>query len=181
MRPTLTCIDRTSIYTACISSNTCRVDLGLSCQGSQCLCDANRQFWNAVQGRCVDFMTYGGIGCSVDGDCISGKALFCNLDPVGNKCDCPMSSVSGMCDCKRVSGEEYFWNGAGCVLAGVYGSSCNSSVNRTCQMFAEPLFCRSGLCSLLISGEICTSDAQCDHYRNLTCINGVCKSNFIRI
>lgn len=195
VRANLSCVDRTLNNTACTSDNTCRVDLGLSCQANLCQCDSTKQFWHSTQGKliknknkklklnkillkgkCIDYMTYGAIGCTTDSHCQTSKGLICNLNPLNNKCDCPLSSVTGMCDCKRVVGEEFYWDGSQCIRAASYGISCNSSMNRTCQVLYEPLFCRSGFCSLLFNGEECSANIQCDFYKNFTCISGTCKT-----
>ena len=103
----LSCVPRTLNNSACASNNTCRVDLGLSCQSAFCQCDLTAKFWHESQGNCIDFMTYDGKGCSVDANCIASQSLICNLDATANKCDCMQTSVNNMCDCKRMIGGYY--------------------------------------------------------------------------
>lgn len=97
----LTCVDKTKNNTQCTSNNTCRADLGLSCQSGLCQCDSTLQFWNAVQDKCVAFMSNGGIGCTIDSHCQIAKGLICNLT---------LNSTCGTCSCPW----DYFWNATSC-------------------------------------------------------------------
>jgi hypothetical protein len=164
---TLTCVPRTKNNTACTTSNTCRVDLGLSCLSGFCQCDTSTKFWHATQETCITFMTYAGTGCTADSNCISSKSLVCTITVSSNQCDCPTTSTSGMCDCKRVVNSEFYWNGFTCLAAKSYGSACTSTYE--CKSLTDYVTCRSSVCSLLPKGETCTLDAQCDHYFYLTC------------
>jgi len=164
---TLACVARTKNNTACTTSNTCRVDLGLTCQSGFCQCDATTKFWHATQDSCIAFMTYTNTGCTIDSHCIATKSLICNLSPSGNPCNCPSTSTSGMCDCKRVINSEFYWNGFTCVAAKSYGSSCTNTYE--CKSLTNYLSCQSGVCTLLQKDMTCTLDAQCDFNFFLVC------------
>lgn len=172
---TMQCVDRTKNNSVCATNNTCRADLGLSCQNGRCQCDSTLQFWHATLGKCIEFLTYNGTGCTSDNHCLTSEGLICNMKPTANPCNCPATSISGMCDCKRVKGNEYYWDGSKCVQAVVYGTKCTIDYN--CQVLTQLTFCNllTSKCSLLIYDEPCTSDPYCDYYRNLTCISGKCK------
>ena len=144
----LDCVPRTLNNTDCKTSYSCRVDLGLSCQNSLCQCSSPSQFWLASASQCVNLLSYSGIGCTADSHCISTPNLICNLNPVSNKCDCPTISVSGMCDCKRTSGSEYFWDSASskCLPAVTYAISCAPGNDYRCRTLTEITYCTSNQC-----------------------------------
>jgi hypothetical protein len=81
-----------------------------------CQCDLKKQFWSSESNMCVDLLKYGSMGCKSDYQCDSN--LICNSYPMLNNCSCPVKSSNGMCDCKRSSGNEFFWNGVDCIPAG---------------------------------------------------------------
>lgn len=87
----LQCKSRTLNNTACTSSNTCRVDLGLSCQNYLCQCDATSKFWLASASQCVNYLSYGENGCTANSHCISSQNLMCS----SNQCVCS---------------DEYYWD-----------------------------------------------------------------------
>lgn len=168
----LKCFNKQLESGSCTTNINCRTDLGLSCSSSLCKCDSSIKFWSASQLTCLNLITYGNNGCNSDSQCEPNKNLFCNLNAAANKCDCPTSSVNGMCDCIRTSGNENYWNGISCVPSLAYGSSCSN--NYTCRSLTDLTFCRSGVCSLLINGDSCTSSPQCDGSKLLSCVLNKC-------
>lgn len=168
----LSCLNRTLNNTACSSNNTCRVDLGLSCQSGLCQCDLSAKFWHVAQGKCMDYMTYGDTDCEADNNCIASKNLICNLDATANKCNCNKTSVNNMCDCKRVIDDEYYWDGAKCMPANSYNGTCSN--DKMCKTLTDNLKCTSGKCALLLEGKPCTSSAECDFYKFLYCNASQC-------
>ena len=58
-----------------------------------------------------------------------------------------------MCDCPRVSGNEQYWDGTQCILAGAYNVPCLSAAanpNYQCQELTLTLQCSGGFCVLVI-------------------------------
>ena len=123
--PTLNCKAQTTNNTACTANNTCRVDKGLTCQNGTCQCDLRYQFWYRSLNNCIDIMTYNGQGCEINTNCRSSENLICSLTASSNQCNCNQTSVNQMCDCKRVFGDEYFWNGSFCKQAYSYSHECH--------------------------------------------------------
>ena len=155
----LTCVDRTLNNTSCASDNTCRVDLGLSCQNSFCQCDSTNRFWHGTDQKCVPFLTYAGLGCTVDANCISSQKLSC---------------IVGKCDCVSVQSNETFWDVSVSVCKPSRGYEESCLANSSCRALSEYLFCSGGLCSLLQLNQVCTYDIQCDSRKSLVCIAGIC-------
>ena len=135
---------RTLNNTAFATNNTCRVDLGLSCQSGLCQCNLVSELWYSFQGKCHKYLNYGEQVCLQDQDCVPSKGLFCNTKSVANQCNCPTVSKDGMCDCRKVVGNEFFWNGIQCVAACFYGSSCANDY--TCRGLINYLFCINSKC-----------------------------------
>jgi hypothetical protein len=123
----------------CTQADACRSDLGLSCPIGICECDATIQFWTGT--ICKDYYTYNDGSCANDNQCIGN--LICKTS---GSCKCPLSVSNAYCDCpNRVYGNEYYWNGATCVLAAVYGKSCIADY--TCQYLTQGTECISGKCT----------------------------------
>ena len=154
------CVARTLNNTACLTNNTCRVDLGLSCQNNYCQCDLTAKFWLGSLGQCSPFLTLNQTGCTIDANCISSQKLSC---------------IAGKCDCLAVFGNETYWDSLAsvCQPCQSYGATC--SANNTCCALTEYLFCSGGLCSLRQLGEICSLNAQCDANQTLVCSSGTCQ------
>ena len=135
------CVNQLLINQSCILTTDCRTDLGLSCQTGVCQCNTS-SFWNGSS--CVVFYTYNNQTCSSSSQCMS--PLVCNL--AGSSCNCPAAVPINKCDCPRSIGNEYYWNGATCVLAGTYNQPCNIVGNYTCQYLTQNTFCNSatGVC-----------------------------------
>ena len=130
--------------TTCSQPDACRSDLGLSCQGFLCQCNASIQFWTGSM--CIDFFNYDQGICSASNQCKSG--LVCVLAGV-TSCSCGITIPNGYCDCPaRAYGSEYYWNGFGCVMAANYGQKCYSA-NYTCQTLTQGTQCdaSSGTCT----------------------------------
>jgi hypothetical protein len=119
-----TCITQVSVNESCQKDIQCRMDLGLTCQSNKCQCNAGKQVWFNNTIGCVDYFNYSSVGCARNSHCQPGKSLICNLNPTSNQCNCPLTSIISMCDCNRVNGNEFYWNGSKCVSAKAEFSSC---------------------------------------------------------
>jgi hypothetical protein len=188
---TYMCEAKTLNNTSCISANTCRTDLGLTCQSNLCQCDASTQFWYNSTIGCVNYFNYGERGCLSDSQCMPGKSLICNLNLTANPCNCNVTSVNGMCDCIRVSGNESYWDYSlsTCVSSKSFNSVCSFSYE--CMTLTEKTSCTSGKClcvngtnvGFLKANGICgyclsgwkyiSSSGKCLNYSSLATI-GVC-------
>jgi len=125
----LICVPRTLNNTSCATDNTCRVDLGLTCQSNICQCDMSTKFWHSTQANCINFMTYSQTGCTVDANCLASQNLICNTDPTAKMCDCAY---------------DYYWNSGNsqCELRTGYFTYCSSSVDSCVRNFT----CRDSRC-----------------------------------
>ena len=74
---TLTCKSQTIVDTACAANNTCRFDLGLTCQNNSCQCDALSQFWYTSNSSCVNLLNYGQTTCSANSQCLTTENTIC--------------------------------------------------------------------------------------------------------
>ena len=113
------------------------------CDTTSGLCQCNStNFWDGTS--CVPPYTYNNQTCTNSSQCAS--PLVCNLNETS--CNCPDTVPINKCDCSRSIGNEYYWNGVTCVLAGAYGESCTIGSNYTCQYLTQNTFCDSstGLC-----------------------------------
>jgi hypothetical protein len=129
------CESQLSYNIYCPQADACRSDLGLSCQSNLCDCDTTIQFWNGT--KCVNLYTYNTGTCSNDNQCRGN--LICRTN--GTSCNCPSTVTTGSCDCQtRAVGNEYYWNGIDCVIAGAYNQTCYNG-NYTCQTLTELTQC----------------------------------------
>jgi hypothetical protein len=171
------CESQLSIDGLCPQIDACRSDLGLSCQAGTCKCDSTTQFWNGT--RCIAYYTYNTGTCSNDNQCKGN--LICRTN--GNSCNCPTTVTAGRCDCQtRAVGNEYYWNGIDCVIAGVYNQPCNIA-NYTCQTLTQLTQCNGGKCTCgpygVWSSTKCIFCATNWYFQRGSCFRGV--SNPTRI
>jgi hypothetical protein len=188
----LACVNKKVNNEACTSSHNCRSDLGLSCQSNLCQCDLGQQFWLPSASMCVSLLNYTQTGCSADSHCIGSLNLICNTNPVNNPCSCPTTSISSMCDCRRIFGSEFYWHGTSCVPAKTFGDTC-SSLSYQCQTKTQGTLCISSICNCtrtsgnesyfngsycvpaLAYNSACSYSATCQVLTQLTqCIAGKC-------
>jgi hypothetical protein len=171
----------------CFGNNECREDLGLFCGSGTCACPTATQFWNTTKEVCQNYYVYGEVGCFANSHCIPGKSLICNLNPPSNQCNCPSTSTNAMCDCGRISGSEYFWDGTSCVPAKTEFSSCtysyeclspmicNSTSNTCLCPFTQYYNSVSYSCSPKYLNAInCSSNWTCRDDLGLFCSGGIC-------
>jgi hypothetical protein len=132
------CENQKSNNVSCSQHDECRIDLGLSCIQRICQCNSTTQFWNET--TCTNYYTYNTGVCLSDNECNEeSTGLICKN--IGRSCGCPEQvEDGGYCDCEdRYSGNEHYWNGSKCVIAGTRGASCNSSYQ--CQELTLLLTC----------------------------------------
>ena len=129
--------------------------------------------------------------CSNSIECDDSLGLICQS--TGTACNCPSSNPNAMCDCIKVIGNEYFWNGTMCQQAFAYNDPCqDSTTNYMCQSLTQLTSCNalSGnfLCGCIdlqffngtcnnqrsINGS-CINNGQCLTINGLSCINGLCR------
>ena len=113
--------------------------------------------------KCSDYLNYGETGFVADSNCKS--TLICNTNAALNRCKCPATSVSWMCDCARSATNETYWDAAlgACVPDKDYMQRCDATRNYTCQTRMNNLQCTSsGLC-------------DCSSVNPGLSINNVCK------
>ena len=133
-----------TVSSTCFQVDACRSDLGLSCQGNLCQCNASVQFWNGSM--CINLFSYNQGTCTSSSQCKSG--LVCILAGAAS-CSCGVTVSNGYCDCPaRTINSEYYWNGFQCVPAASYGQACNT-FNYTCQTLTQNTQCDTlaGICT----------------------------------
>ena len=169
----------------CISSDDCRVDLGLSCPSGICTCTLSNKYWNEIS--CVDLLKYNDEVCTNSTQCVS--PMVCKLS--GNSCNCPENVSNGKCDCPaRSIGIEYYSNGITCLPAAVHGTLCSqdyecqyltqsTSCNGTCQCDAKKYYnSATKKCENLVAiNGSCSQVNACNSAFGLVCQNGVCICN----
>lgn len=147
---TLTCSPKTLNGSNCLVDKTCRSDLGLTCQNGFCQC-STPLFWHS--GKCSNPLSYAQIGCTSDSHCQSSLGLICYGYPTLTPCDCPTTSISGMCDCTM----DKYWNGNICL----------------------PKLSEKRVCDISVSNQ-CSNGLTCDPHSS-TCINSsACDSGWYR-
>lgn len=150
------CFNQSLVNTSCSLNENCREDLGLSCQNNLCQCDLSTQFWSATLMSCSDYLIYNQ-SCLSTTECRQDKGLICNPSSVSAPCNCPVQSRAKMCDCSRVNGSEYYWNGTDCIAALTYGNNC--SYDYMCQTVTQNtkcnITCNCGSKGLLASNNRC--------------------------
>jgi hypothetical protein len=96
-----------------------------------------------------------------------------------------MLSKEGMCDCRRVIGNEYFWSNSKCVPTKNETSNCVASYE-----CSSPMKCISNNClcpgtsyynvtkhaceEKLLNEGLCDSDRMCNEKKGLYCIANAC-------
>lgn len=163
----LKCNEKKVINDFCDINNQCRLDLGLSCQNNTCQCNSTF-VWIVSECKCMPLLSYGEKTC-VDNLQCKGNSI-CNFNPTNNPCNCPMKSISGMCDCERVNGDEYYWNGTACVPAGDIGATCTPYADYMCyQITKGTLRCSAaGKCYCVASDSGLGSNGLCKICQNAT-------------
>jgi hypothetical protein len=132
--------------------------------------------------------------CGSSGECNDAIGLIC--PSTTGTCNCPVTSNSIFCDCKRVANSEYYWNGSSCTAVKATGSSCsNSSSSYMCQTLTQGMICNNtsgsfkcecpylkyynnitNVCTnQLTINQTCSFETQCQTVNGLSCINGFCK------
>ena len=137
------CKNQTLVNTACSFTLSCRIDLGLICQNSLCVCNSTAQFWSTSALMCINYYTYVQSGCLDNSQCAS--TLICN-NSTNTKCNCPLTLSTGTCDCTRSYGNEYYWNGVQCVPAQAYNQPCSngtSFADYVCQTLTQYTNCNN--------------------------------------
>jgi hypothetical protein len=190
---TLACIDQKRYNGTCTVDFNCRADKYLQCLNGLCKCLSSYPVWSNQFGfdSCIVPRTYTE-KCFFTTDCDASLNLLCNS--VAGDCKCPTQLLANSCDCKRINGEEYYWDGNKCANAHSYGESCiNSSTNYMCQTVTQGTYCQgvtnqckcktyyffnttSLLCLLQGSnGATCTQPDACRSDLGLSCQSNVCK------
>lgn len=158
-----TCQNQLLNNASCFLTSDCRVDLGLSCQSSKCLCDNSTQFWNGS--ACINYFTYAD-SCCFNYQCKS--ILKCNSG--AGTCNCPSALSANKCDCYRAVGNEYYWNGIYCVPTVSFNQSCNNAL-------------ASYMCKTLTEGTICNGSSSftcvCPSLQFYYTINNTCQNQLL--
>ncbi|RNA06395.1 prion-like-(Q N-rich) domain-bearing 25, partial [Brachionus plicatilis] len=136
---TMTCLPKLKSGYFCDKNLHCRSDLGLGCLNNECSCDSSDHTWASQVEDCL--LTYGKRFCHNDLNCNMNENLICQAQ----NCSCPQKSEIGMCDCNRTLGNEQFWNGKQCTIAGVYGRNCTNNFH--CQTLTQKTECLFGICN----------------------------------
>lgn len=100
----LMCESKTLNNTECASNNTCRSDLGLSCESNLCQCDSLSHYWDSTV--CTLYQTYGQ-ACSSSILCDPHKNLVCSSTNLNCSCNSTMyyNSSTLSCNHKKSLGE----------------------------------------------------------------------------
>ncbi|CAF0956209.1 unnamed protein product [Brachionus calyciflorus] len=148
------CIDKYFNGVSCSNDHQCRSDLRLSCISGICSCTSPKYVWYSNGPECKLIYSY--TSCSSDSDCNPEQNLICNTNSNFN-CSCPNQSVESMCDCKRESGDENYWDGSNCVSALTYQSYCTQDYQ--CKTLTEETYCNlaTNLCDCKLEGGFLTS------------------------
>ncbi|CAF0756059.1 unnamed protein product [Brachionus calyciflorus] len=167
----------------CLTDNYCRSNSGLYCNLATklCVCDSASKSWSSTELACK--LTYNKGTCNTDSDCNLSENLFCQT---GTSCQCPQTVTNNKCDCKRVIGNENYWNSSQCVAALSYKSTCTADY--MCKSLVENLKCVSGKCDCEQSTHswssvdskcmptyengACTIDSDCNTSEDLICKTG---------
>ena len=164
------------INNTCTQSDACNSGKGLSCTSTICLCSST-QFWKSSTDGCVNYYSYNAGTCTADNECNNAKTnLVCRTS--GTSCKCPTTVSNGRCDCQtRAYGNEKYWNGTHCNLAGSHGASCTINyqcqeltASLTCDIVSKTCVCSSGLWNS--TNNVCVPCASGWKYYNDTCFNG---------
>ena len=60
------------------------------------------------------------------------------------KCNCPLTSSSIFCECKRDLNNEFYWDGQSCQPSKPYNQACNNqSTSYMCQTFTQGTICNN--------------------------------------
>ncbi|RNA31585.1 prion-like-(Q N-rich) domain-bearing 25 [Brachionus plicatilis] len=138
---TSTCTHQYTLNERCDKDHQCRDDLGLTCQNNKCSCSTSDYTWSPDSTKCK--LTYAKKTCSSDLECNDSEKLVCRSTGL---CNCPTTSVNGMCDCARINNNENYWNGTMCLLAKNHGSSCSHTYE--CKYIGQNTICNaSNLCA----------------------------------
>lgn len=148
-----TCSSQYLLGFSCNSTNHCRDDLGLSCINNKCSCFAPIYSWSSISNKCL--MTYSQTTCTSDLNCNDAENLICRA----HSCNCPKTSLVGMCDCRRNITKEEYWNGTSCVLAKTLNSIC--TFDYECRTLSELTVCLNGLCSCPSSSQYYWDNTKC--------------------
>jgi hypothetical protein len=114
----------------------------------------------------LSLYTYNNQTCTSSSQCKT--PLICNL--VDSSCNCPNSVTINKCDCPRSFGNEYYWNGTTCVVAGSYNKSCTVGRDYTCQTITQNTICDSTF------GK-CLCDPTYARWNSSVCL--YCRSNWV--
>jgi hypothetical protein len=140
------CASQTLNNTACLANNTCRVDLGLSCQNSRCQCSSPK-FW--LSGQCSDPLDHNQAGCTSDSHCRLSLGLICRGFPTLLTSSCSVTVVQGMCECPS----DKYWSGSVCVTRLIEFQACTQN----CQCSTN-LICDLSCTQLCLNSSVtCTS------------------------
>ncbi len=99
--------------------------------------------------------------CGSSGECNDAIGLIC--PSTTGTCNCPVTSNSIFCDCKRVANSEYYWNGCSCTAVKATGSSLNTSGSFKCECpYLKYYNNITNVCTnQLTINETCSYDTQC--------------------
>ena len=85
--------------------------------------------------------------------------LICNTG--STSCNCPTTMKANQCDCQRISGSEFYWNGVSCVEAAAYGEFCNGH-NYSCNTITQGTYCNgSNVCTCRSNGGYKSTIKSC--------------------
>ena len=185
------------VNATCVTTTQCRTDLNLQCTSGKCQCISLLPVWLASNNTCIPYKPYGMTTCSSNSECDTSKLLICNSG-TGSSCNCPTTSVLGMCDCSKINGNEMYWTGSTCTIALSYGSSCLSPLSEyLCQTITQVTVCNNTSGSYkcecaylkyfhlsinkclnqLSYNSSCSQSNACRVDQNLICSSGICKCN----
>ena len=120
--------------------------------------------------------------CSFSYECNDALGLIC--PSVTGKCNCPNSSTTIFCECKRDQNNEYYWDGKSCQLTKLYGEPCsNTATSYMCQTLTQGTICSvtSGTTYLCQCSGLKYFDPWLNKCINQVSINQSCNSSVSNI
>ena len=122
----------------CENNRECAEFKGLACQNNVCLCKDTNKTWSWNSTECK--LSYGSPGCMGNAYCNEYEKLFCRF----NNNSCLLTNSGSVCDCIKEPGNEYYWDGARCLEAKLFGGQCND--NCECETLTQFTTCVDGFC-----------------------------------
>lgn len=146
----------------------------LVCSNKTCACNSTNQFWSTYGDKCINYLDYGGVGCSMDSHCKANLSLICNRT---------FHNLDKRCVCPYYNGLEQYWDREtnNCTVL----SNPIAKWNKACSKISDcsmdlGFYCLNGYCQrpnkLRLPVSYCPFDIICrnDSQRKQVCRDGVC-------